>query len=297
MILSRTVRRYLNADQGGAPASGDTSGSAGQTPSASDPFAGLNLDDFDADTRKIVEASKAQFVALQQNLKAEQDSKVKLESIARNFQSKADQLEAKIKQVSSGQAPDPQAEKTAKIEALLVKRGVSAEMAKSQAPLFTEMFGEFADSIKSDIGRDLAPLGASVMHQAATSAWNQALQRDKIGALSNPEIAQKTWAAVQDSLNQGQGVTPESILALRNIYHTEHLENGGQQMSQHNYQQPPMPNFGGPPNFSGGGFAPTRPPQQDANAPKHPVNTDTQKAIDAVTRQWKSLGLGKKGGK
>jgi hypothetical protein len=297
MIVSRTVRRYLAADQGGAPASGEPSGSAAPTPSVNDPFAGLNLDDLDSETRKIVEASKAQFVTLQNNLKTEQDNKVKLEQLARNFQSKADSLEAKIKQVSSGQPPDPLAEKTAKIEALLVKRGVSPEMAKSQAPLFTDMFGEFANEIKGEIGRDLAPLGASVMHQAATSAWNQALQRDKIGALSNPEIAQKTWAAVQDSLNQGQGVTPESILALRNIYHTEHLENGGQQMSQHSYQQPPMPNFGGPPNFSGGGFAPTRPPTQDANASKYAVNADTQKAVNTVVNAWKGMGLGKKGAK
>ena len=296
MLISSTIRRYFNSDQGGQSGA---SGSEPKEPSAinNDPFAGLNLDDLDPDTRKVVEASKAQFVTLQENLKVEQANKAKLEQLARNFQSKADSLEAKIKQVSGpSQPPDPQAERTAKIEALLVKRGVAPEMAKSQAPLFTDMFGEFAEQIKGDIGRDLAPLGASVMNQAATSAWNQALQRDKIGALSNPEIAQKTWAAVQDSLNQGQPVTAESILALRNIYHTEHLENGGQQMPSH-YNQPPMPNFGGPPNFSGGGFAPARPPQQDANAPKHSVNSDTQKAINSVLQVWNSQGLKKKGAK
>lgn len=289
MVLSSKVRQFFAPDDVGTGGSGTSSGE--KAASAATPFDKINLDDLDSETRATIEASKAEFVTLQKNLAEEKESKKRLEGVTSQYQSKADAMEAKLKKLSAEQ-PSVEEAKIAKIEAILLKKGVSAEQAKAQAPLFTEMFGEFAAELKGEIGRDLAPLGASVMHQAANVAWQQALQRDKLGALQNQEVAQKTWEAMQHSLNQGQPVTADSILALRNIFHTEFLENGGAQQQQQMPQPQQLPNYG-PPSFGGGGFAPARPQQQDQNAPKHAVNADTANAVARTIAYWPK----KKGGK
>ena len=294
MLVYPTVRRFFNADTG-AGASGAASGAASDPNVIADPFKDLNLDDLDPDTRKVVEASKQTFANLQQDIAKRAEKEKKLEELARNFQSKTDALQSQLAKLQQGNQPPatPQEIRAQKLEAMLIRRGVPAETAKLQAPLFAEMMGEVGEELKGQIGRDLAPLGTSVMQQEAQRAWQQAMTVDKLGALQNPEVAKKTWESVQQMVQANQPVTAETIINLRNIFHTEYLENGGQ-MSQPNPQPQSYPSFG-PPNFSGGGGVPSRPNQVDPNAPRHTLNPDTAAAIATVQNIW---GMKKgKGGK
>lgn len=296
MLVYPTVRRFFAADTG-AGASGAGGGAASDPNATIDPFKDLNLDDLDPDTRKVVEASKTTFANLQADIAKRAEKEKKLEELARNFQSKTDALTAQLEKLKgTTQPPNPNEVRAKKVEELFIKRGVPPDVAKTQAPLFAEMFGELGEELKGQIGRDLAPLGTSVMQGEATRAWQQALTIDKLGALQNPQIAQKAWESVQQMVQAGQPVTAETIINLRNIYYTEHLETNGQvnpPMNPNNTNFPPMPNFG-PPGFSGGGHSPTRPITNDPNAPKHKLNEDTAAALAAVQRTW---GIKPKGGK
>ncbi len=277
-----------SANQGGAPVQ--------QQQQESDPFSAINLDDLDPANRKEIEAAKTKFASLQQTAKAKEAEAEKHLQAARNFQSRYDQLAA---QQQRQQQPDPQAERLAAVEKILVEGGLTPEVAKSQAPIFAKLQEQFSKDVKGEIGRDLAPLGASVMQSQANDAWMQAIQRDQIGALQNQEVAQKTWEGVQQLVQAGQPINAETILNLRNIHHTAFLET---QMQQGNTNMPPtpptypqmpsMPQWGRQ-GFAAGNFAQLQTPA-NPNAPRHKLDADTQRAIDTVNKQW--VGF-KKGGK
>lgn len=291
MIVYSTVKRFFAAEGSGSTGTGDLQQQQSQTPV--DPFASLVLDDLDPATRAVIEASKTTFATLQKENKENKERAERTEQLARQFQSKSDQLEARFKQFAGPQQVDPKAEKIAAVEKIMVERGIPAETAKAQAPIMAEMFGSFAEQLKLEIGRDLAPLGATVMQGEAQRAWQQAESQDRLAALQIPEVRTETWKSVQQLLENNQPVTAATIINLRNIHYANHQEANSQgQMSQQQqqpqqYNQPPA---WGPPAFSGGGHNPNAPRQVDPRAPRHTLNADTQAAIDAVTRNWPKPG-------
>ena len=298
MLISHTIREHLFRNADGTPTGSPSANQGGANPTATttvtDPYAGIDFDLFDEGTRKVMEAGKTQFATLQKQLQVEQEQRTNLERVARNFQSRFDQLQA---QVNSGtpQGQTPEQQELAMVEKILTDGGITTEQAKAQAPIFNKMFGAFSNRLKGEIGRDLAPIGATVMQNQATGAWQEALSQDRIAALQIPEVANKTWEAVQQMVKVGQPVDSSTILNLRNIYYTAHIETNGQQPNMNNTSLPPMPNWPnmGRPGFAGGNAA-QQPPQRSENAPRHILDATTAAAIAAVTKVWAPY---KKGGK
>ncbi len=306
LSLDRIRNKYRFLAPDGTPSGGVGNPSVNQggastdpgSQQSTDPFASINLDDLDPLTRKTVEEAKTKFASLQTQVTAEQNQKLQMQNQAREFQSKFDRLQAQVQ--GQQQNVDPEVARNQMAEKVLIDGGVPPEQAKIQAPIFSKMFATFGDSLKKEIGRDLAPIGQTVLNNQAESAWQQAYANDRLAALQIPEVVKATRESVQSMLAAGQAVTPEVILNLRNIHYAQHIEAGGnpqqqQQMAQNPFinQPPPMqfPQYGSP-GFGGGNFA-RQPQQVDPNAPKYTMNADTAAAVAAVTSRW---GI-KKGGK
>lgn len=308
MLRSLIIKhRFLLAPDTGAASGGVGNPAANQggaspdqgNQQAADPLAGINLDDLDPLTRKTVEDAKTKFASLQSQVTAEQNQRLQMQNQAREFQSKFDRLQAQVQGQQT--VVDPETARNQMAEKVLIDGGVPPEQAKAQAPIFAKMFSTFGDSLKKEIGRDLAPIGQTVLNNQAESAWHQAFQQDKLAALQIPEVAKATRESVQSMLQAGQAVTPEVILNLRNIHYAQHIEAGGnpqqqQQMAQSQFQPQQQftqfPQYGSP-GFANGNFA-RQPQQVDVNAPKHVMNADTAAAVAAVTARW---GIKGKGGK
>jgi hypothetical protein len=269
------------SDQGGG------GGNPSQPQQASDPFAGLDLDDLPESARSVIQKSKEDFATLQKSAKEAQTAKDQAEQRAREFQSRHDQLAARVQHLKGDAEPQSADQKLlAQIEGMLVKRGVSPEQAKAQAPLMTDMFQVYGDQIKNEIGATFAPLANSVLLSEATAAWNEVTNSDPIGALQIPEVANETWKAVQQMVRQGQAVDPSTVRNLRNMIYVDHIEKTG---TMPNPNTPPTPNLPvqpmfpniGRPGFGGGNYA-ARPVVQDPNPARTSLNEDTRAALAAT---------------
>lgn len=266
-----------NANQGGAtlPNAGD---------SETDPFAGIDLNDLDPDTRKVVESAKTKFASLQKEKADGEALKNQLEQQARSFQSRYDQAQAQLQRLTGTQPQvDPKVEKIAKFEKILTEKGVTPANAKIQAELMHDMLAVGFNQMKDEIGRDLAPFAGQVIQREAEHAWNVATQNDSIGALQIDEVAKKTWEQVQTLVQQGQQVLPETVKNLAAMAYVEHLEKGGQPNSM---PQPPKFPTMGRPSYPGAGASPFRPPQVDPNAPKYKLDTATEAALKVAISKW-----------
>jgi hypothetical protein len=280
------IKRYFNADNGGATGSPSANQGGAVTSdgvSNVDPFASIDMDDLDPDTRKAVEASKLQFATLQKQNQQEAAARQHTERQAREFQSKHDALAAQLRQMTGGAQP-PASNLESRLEKILLDKGITPEQAKVQAPLFSALLGEFGTELKGQIGGDLAPFANSVLQTEANNAWQLVANQDKLAALQIPEVAQKTWDSVQTLLAQGQNVNVSTIKNLRNMFYTEHLEAGNQPapiMSNHNQPPTNYPNIGRS-TYPGAGSSPSRPPVIDHNAPRTTLNSDTHAALANV---------------
>lgn len=265
-------------------------GGAGEAtpPSDTDPFAGIDLDDLEPATRKVIEASRIQFAASQKRATEAEAARVKSENEARLFQQRHDQLKHQVDKLTGAGAAtqDPvevaKAERISKLTHILVSRGVPEQQAKGQAEVMFEMMGEFGTALKNEIGRDFAPLTTSVVMRDAESAWSQALASDKVGALLIPEVHQATLAQVQIMVDQGKQVTADIVKNLSGMFYLKHLETGAS-ASTTTVTTPQLPNIGRP---SFGGGQPLRPPIIDPTAPRHQLDAATDAALQSVYSKW-----------
>lgn len=255
-----------------------------------DPYANLNLDDYDPEVAKILKAGKEQFTSLQK-LKADADkARLEQEAEKRMFQSKYDQLSVQVQKLtgtSGQQQVDPKVAQLDKFIKILTSRGVAEPQAKMQAEMLLEMFGDFGAALKSEIGKDLTPFAATVVARDAEYAWHSASQQDKTGAMQIPEIQKQAWEQVQLMANQGQQVTPEIVTNLVGMAYFKHLQAGGTAVSQQQQQQQQtsqFPNIGKP--LFGGGNNPQRLASIDANAPKYQLDEATDAALQTVLGTW-----------
>lgn len=268
------------ANQGGATEGGGTA--------PVDPFAGIDVNDLDVDSRKVIEKAKEEFATLQKNFKVAEAGRLAEEQQRKIFQGKHDQLAAKLGQQNQ---VDPEEQLRKKVVDILISKGIPQVQAETQAPVFIELNKEFAATLKGELGRDLAPFTGSVLNQQATSAWHQAMEQDsqgRVAALQNPEVAQAVWTEVQNMVNAGQNVTPQTILNLRGMIYTDYLEKGGEPVSAMQNTPPPsrLPNVGRP-TYPGGGNMPQRPMQADPNAPRYQLNAETSDAMRRVVNgEW-----------
>lgn len=273
-----------NANQGGASETNDPA-------SMADPFAGLDMDDLDPQVRAHLEKGKVQFATLQKRLADEAKAREQQENLARSFQGRYDQLQAQLGKVTNQTPVDPaeaaRQQQLDKMTKILVSKNVPAESARAQAEIMVEMMGEFATTLKGEIGRDLAPFASSVVQREAEFAWQQVLQTDNTGALQIPEVANATFAQVQTMVERGQQVTPEVVKNLTGMMYFDHLQKGGAIATSASQQvnSPQLPNFGRT-TFTGAGHAPTRVMPVDPNAPKHQLDSATNAALQSVMSKW-----------
>lgn len=293
LVYKKYWMRFLNKDDGGASgaqASQQGGAAPSQTPTVRDPFEGVDLDDVDPVVRKIIEDSKAQFATLQKD--AEEAKRIALQEKeqARKWQGRYDQTVAQARRLGD---PNGQGDKETKDDVLvknmeqqMLANGVAPEVAKTQAPLMAKLMTSYGETLKQEIGRDLAPMGHSVMQREAEQSWHQAMMQDQLGALRIPEIATAVWEGVQALINTGQPVTPATVINLRNMVYAEQLEKGTialpnqppRQMSQPT--PPAYPSFGG--SYPGAGAMPYLPTPPDPNAPRTVLNEDTRGALAAT---------------
>lgn len=287
MVLYKNFNgKLLFPDTGGAGGGlGDpNAGGAGSV--ESDPFAGVNLEDYDSETRRILTQAQEKIARVQLQAELEQRANQHNERLAREFQGKHDSLAAQLQKLTSPNPQDPAASLTDKFTAILQNKGVSAEQAKVQAPLMLEMMNEFGATLKHDIGRDLAPFAGSVMQNDATNAWNQALSTDKVGALAIPEVAENVWSHAQTMLQDGQAVNAATIKNLSSMFYIEHLEKtNSQPMIPSPNPSRVVQNFG-PSRYPGAGVAAMRPAASDPSGPRHQLNSDTNAALQSVMSKW-----------
>jgi hypothetical protein len=268
------------ANQGGA-----TSVDSGVTAPV-DPFAGIDLNDLDVETRKTVEKAKAEFASLQKKFEDTEKARKVEEEQKKGFQKRYDEMFAKQGQQTP---PDPEVQLRKEVVQLLISEGLPPAQAEAQAPIFIKLNARFAENLKKDIGRDLAPFAGSVLSQQATTEWHKAVEADaqgKVAALQNQEVAQLVWDEVQNMVKAGQNVTAQTILNLRGMIYTDYLEKGGEPTQMQNTPPPTrLPNMGRT-SYPGGGSVPFRPQQTDPNAAKHSLNQDTLAALEAVQKDW-----------
>ena len=219
---------FRGADTGGGVGNPAAS-QGGQAPtengdSSNDPFSVIDFDDLPPDIRANLEKAKAEFATLQTSLRSEKERVLRVENVARGYQSQADQAKAQLLRLTPQTPQDPRAAELSKYEKILISKGVSAENAKVQADIMVEMFGAHAEQIKQEIGRDLAPMAGSVLQREAEQSWEVATTQDKSGAFQIPEVAQKVWDNVQQMTQNGQSVNAATVVNLKRMFYAEHLE-------------------------------------------------------------------------
>lgn len=288
------------ANQGGHQGGG----AGGAAPNADDPFSKIDFDDLPPEIKTQLISAKEKFATLQTS---SQQSAQQLEAAqrqARDFQSRHDKLAADVQRLTGGQNPqqtqNPQEVLVKQIEDILIKRGVTPEQAKLQAPIHADLLAVRDETLKREIGTGLQPVIGSMLQQQANSAWQQVAANDRLNALQVPEVAQATWDGVLHLLSTGQQVTPEVVANLKNMHYSAHLEanpafqTGAPTLTQ----QPPMnqpPNQPTYPNtatrfsFPGAGSFVTPPTQHDPNAARTTLNAETHAALAATFARMGSI--------
>lgn len=294
--------RFLAPDQGGpsggtgnpgANQGGASNVDDGSATALTDPTAGLNLDDYDPATRKILEDARKGFATLQKNNEDLAKAKTQEEIQRKQFQSNYDQVKAEFDKLTAGkqsQEPSAKDKQLALMTGILAKRGVPAEQAKVQAEIMVEMMGEFGNQLKQEIGAGLTPMAHQFTAREAEFAWGSAVHNDKIGAMQIDEVAKEAWAQVETLVQQGQQVTQGTVENLVGMAYFKHLNKGGKpaDMQQQQQQQQQVPQFlqMGRLTYPGAGAAPARPNPTDPNAARYPVDADTDAAVQAVLAKW-----------
>lgn len=282
-------KRVFHAPEVGTGAAGAQQGGAKEEV-IDDPFAKMDFNDFDPETRKLVEAAKAKLTSLQQSLTDTEAKKQLAELNAQKLQSERDKLKA-----GAGTPPEPTGREAhlAKFQKILAARGVPETQRVPQSELMLELMEEFGATLKQDIGRDLGPLASSVISREAEFAYSQAEQTDKLGMLQVPEVAKQVQEQITAMVQSGQPVTSQIVKNLASMVYTQHLEtNGGTPNLQQ--QQTHLPNFGG--RVSGNApFKPTQ--QQQGFKPATVLDPATDAALQAVMSKWDIKPKSYRGGK
>lgn len=278
------------ANQGGGGAVDD-----GSTTEIKDPTAGLNLEDFDPDTRKIIEDSRKGFAALQKRTADAEAAKQHELNQKKQFQANYDVLAAELKKVTGGQQQqsqtDPRKVQLEKFTQILVSRNVPPDQAKVQAEIMLEMMTDFGTAIKTEIGAGLGPMAHTMVAREAEHSWSAAVQMDRTGAMQIDEVAKEAWSQVETLVGQGQTVNAATVQNLVGMAYFNYLQKGGnpqQQQQQQQQVQQQLPQFQqmGRLTYPGAGAQPFRPAAVDPNAPKHALDADTDAALQVVMGKW-----------
>jgi len=290
-----TPLRFSFPDTGGA-SGGNTSGAdgngGGNGATIETPFDKLPWDELDDESRAALEKGKAAYIATlqsEQKVKADLEKQIKE---ARGFQSEKDRLQAELDKLTKRQEePDPYHEA---LTEELRKAGYDDKQAATLAPVFAGMFKRIGVIQKQEIGRDLAPMGQTVLAQEAQGAFQHAVQNDPSGVFQTPEVQQKVWDFVVERTKAGHQTSPEIVANLGAMAWVEHLtamRAAGKEVTLPTpVTRPPAGgNTGVTPQFTfpGASLVPTFNPPIDQNAARTTLDGDT---LAALASTFKSMG-------
>jgi hypothetical protein len=247
-----------------------------------DPFAKMDFNDFDPETRKLVEAAKTKLTSLQESV-TQAEAKIKLGELqAQKLQSERDKLKAGT---ATPELTGREAH-LATFQKILGARGVPETQRVPQSELMLELMEEFGKTLKQDIGRDLGPLASSVISREAEFAYSQAEQTDKLGMLQVPEVAKQVQEQITAMVQSGQPVSSQVVKNLASMVYTQHLEANGGTPNLQQSQSSVLPNFGG--RVSGNhAYKPQQPQGKQASV----LDADTDRALQVVMGEWFKSGV------
>lgn len=301
-ILNQSWTRIFLAPD--ADPSGGGSGTSGgqqqqqqssQQQQVDDPFAVIDLDDLDPDTRKAVEGLKNQFASLQTEKANFQKTAEEAVKQSRAHQSRFDQVQQQLNQLTGGVQVSAEARaKADKLDQLtkeFTSKGVPEANAKVQAEMMYNILMSEREQIKKEMGQELAPFATLQLNREAEWAFTQVGQNDSTGLFQDQELAGEVWKLVQQGAQNGQHITPEIVSNLAGMVYWKAIQEGKIQQQQQQQQTqftPPMPTFptlgrpGGPP-----GFAPQPRQMADPRAPRTGQPTEaTAAALRIVAGEW-----------
>lgn len=301
------MRNWLHKARGlmfFAPDGGESGGGSSGAASGGKPtvdveklFEGIPLDELDDKTKQILVTAKKTigegFATLQ---KSTNDEVANIQKQARDFQSAKDKLQQQLDVLTGGdnnKAKDDVYLKAA--ENVLRQQRYTEDQIKQHAPVFAEMLKQNNQILKKELGQDLGPMAQTVALNDAKGAFEEAQQKDTLGVLAIPEVAEKVWKATQDHVKKGNQAYPEFVLGLAKIqymdYAAEQKAAGKEIPALFNGSAPTNMNTGGFtfPNAGrvSGGSRPLGEAPKDANTPRTTMNPDTEAAVAST---FKTLG-------
>lgn len=283
------LRFYGPSDDGKSGGGGANGGSSG-VGAGDDPFKDIPLDELDEATRTAITKGRAQIATLQ-SLPTELEATKKQ---LRDFQSKADQMQAQLKKLTGGDKP-VQDDYLQAAKDVLKQQGYDDKNIDQLAPVFANLLKSNNQILKKELGADLRPMAGAVISQESRAAFETAQEADDQGILGIPEVAEQVWQQVQERSKQGQPSNDVFILNLAKIAYVDHVAALRKEGKELPALQPTMPTT---PNVNTGSFTypgarasasarPVAQPADNGTKAKSTLNADTEAALAAT---FKELG-------
>ena len=267
-----------------------------QQQQTADPFAGLNLDEFDETTRETL--TKIKGAVTEQTVKLQADA-LKQAEIARAHQSRADKAAADLQRLQAGGQQQQQQQKTGndllveKFTAQLVAGGIKHEVAEPQAKLMAGMFGEFASEFKKELGTALSPTLQSVGNIEADRALQSVMEEDTTGIFDDADWNKKITGTINTMVASGQRVDKVVVQNIKRMYLGEYHETNPEPklVNSHQQSQQQQQNLTTRrPGF--GGSLPVKPTTAagSRNGAPSAMDAETEAAIKATVAGWNIPG-------
>lgn len=227
------ILRFLAPDGGGNSGGGSGDSSNAGTVDVDLLFKDIPFDELDSKTQQALKATqdklKTSFANLQKQSVDSPENKnriANLEKQARDFQSSTDQLKDQLKVLLGGSpsGTPTEDEYLKSAQDVLRKSGFSEDEVKKNAPVYVNLLKSQLSIFKTELGRDIRPMAASVIMGEAQTAFESALDSDASGRLAIPEVAQTVWEKVQERAKQGGQVTSDLVINLGKIAYADHAD-------------------------------------------------------------------------
>lgn len=310
------VRRFYPPDNGASSGAAGNGGNPAsnqqqqqQTPP--DPFAGIDVDSLDAESRAALERAKTEFATLQTRTTGYEQS-------IRQHQSERDKAQAELRRVREtvtgptdhGQ---PKMQTTEdRVFAQLIADGLDAAAARPQAQTMAKILDAERAQLQQQLGQQFAPVAAIALQSDAQQSFSAAMATDHFGWTQVPEVCELVWQGALQLAQNGQQAdvqTIKNLAAMHYITYTEKnpqvfatLQNGGNQPNNGMIQPsvPPtipfrQPNIATGFSYPGAHFAGRQVQTQPNNGARTVMDAPTTAAMNAVNQQWKNMGLNPKG--
>lgn len=286
----------------GAGNEGDQSGDPnGDGQGADDPFASIPLDDLPDDVRDTVVAARERFALLQTQNQQTTALAQQQAQLARQHQSRADQMFHKLKAHNlhqDGTTPVTPQENPMEVEIrdqFMREQGMDQKTATQWAKMMMTAAPVMQKHMVDNVTQTLSPLVQTVGSMQADRIFQQAQngQADPYGLLQMPEIYDQVHQGLQLMVQNGQPVSVGAVQSLANMAYGELALSKPEVLAQYQQQQQTnQPVFGnnanirgssrGLPSPSGGAIRPRLNNQQQNNGAPVAQDAETGKAVAAT---------------